>query len=1155
MALPVGQYVKKESTVSGFSNFTVGDTVIVKNTTSNNGIYTVNAITNDGSHSYMGLTGSQITEELDETDVEITPVGTTGDKLIALGDEDSGTINVWSYNTSTSTTGTILESGTPSVDAGTSGWSANAISPVMSGSTAQFVFTPGQSALRVCDANDSNTSIVKHYKFYNTTQFRSSGVSSTTYGTGSFLGWQESDNTLAKPTSGGLLKGVGVGGVDGGDNSLVEFRPQKTEFYGFSSVAATAGESQPQSTDYHLCRSLNLITSGDFGIYETGNDNNCQLKSNEIKDPTATQTYLKLTENSISKIPTGAVIGLSSLDGRVDEGVTFNAERMFVRNIDIDNHRIFVYRGYGITDSATLDISDTPYLVQYGCGFNFTIRYDHRDGGGFYQAGTYEFAQSFVYDDGQESLLRTKKDMANTSTITELVIPEDKDNLKLSIRIGAFGPYPSRVIGGRIYIRESGATDSWSLLADINLEKGARTSLTASYIEWEKVSGTDSDGDADEHRWASGNVPNDCFYVGSLDKRLISKQPSLYTYENINNYYPDIARNSIGYIGESYKCSTVGGERAWYGNVKIRDKSSGTITRFGDRVMFSEYRKYDVILATNYINVSEGDADDIIQVKFFTNKLFIFKSNSVHIWNVSQPEPSNWFPEQTIKNGGLQHPASALDTPYGIVWANRNGCFYHDGKKVIDLTEQKIRDTENSYHGATLPPSWESFIQSSVYTVNPLMIYAPKEKQIYIMKDPTEGGGSENLCYIYNFLTKSWSFNDSIFTDGESYTNPIIDWNDNVVLAHESILDTGIDLDSNFPDNDTDIISSTDNIRFTGGSTNWDDYHPDGTAPAFSHSTANNRLELDHTSTSGNKEGAQLATGNMETRTAGSYYRVIINMHHAGSAGDNIEKVMFTIEFLGTTVDIGTITNIATEYTLDIQCTSATGAIIIYQDGSDGTGTAVETGWYINEVSVKNITLDTNNTSAGEKIMVGDRLKAGTSAGDEEFFVKLVDSDKIVTEPGYNSTSKVAHSSGMSIYSYKAVFKQLSPSSVSTAAPSFITKDYDFDDPSRVKKIYKIYITYLNSSGSAMSNKIKVAADGNTTFSQGSISTPHSASTFALTGSFLGSKSYWDVAVYTFDNPFPCQSIALYYNTTGTANGVSINDISFEYRTLHKRIS
>jgi len=223
---------------------------------------------------------------------------------------------------------------------------------------------------------------------------------------------------------------------------------------------------------------------------------------------------------------------------------------------------------------------------------------------------------------------------------------------------------------------------------------------------------------------------------------------------------------------------------------------------------------------------------------------------------------------------------------------------------------------------------------------------------------------------------------------------------------------------------------------------------------------------------------------------------------------------------------------------------------------SNNTGLKVlnnDTIFYISRVSVKCITLDLD-ADASSKIVVGDRLQVES----EDFHVIEVNTDKIVTETGYAGTTAADHASGTQVDVYRAVFNQISPASIATAAPAFITKDFDFDEPGRVKKIYKIYITYMNSGLGALANKIKVAADGNTTWAQTSIATPHSGSTFALTGVFLASQSSWNVAIFTFDAPFPCQSIALLFNDAGdspTASGISINDISFEYRTIHKRVS
>ena len=204
--VPAGQYARVDGSTTAFSNFTVGDVVSVQNTSKNDGIYTVNFITNDGVNSYLGLSGTQITQETDQTDVDIIPITVGGNRLIALGDEDSGFVHIWSYSeSSNSSSGTYLQS--PST--GTSGWSTNSIAPVINGSSSKFIFTPGQSALRVCDSNVNNNSLIKHFSYFNTTQFRTADRDSNKYstqnGTGVFVGWQEHDNFLAKPVMGRLF--------------------------------------------------------------------------------------------------------------------------------------------------------------------------------------------------------------------------------------------------------------------------------------------------------------------------------------------------------------------------------------------------------------------------------------------------------------------------------------------------------------------------------------------------------------------------------------------------------------------------------------------------------------------------------------------------------------------------------------------------------------------------------------------------------------------------------------------------------------------------------------------------------------------------------------------------------------------------------------
>ena len=112
----------------------------------------------------------------------------------------------------------------------------------------------------------------------------------------------------------------------------------------------------------------------------------------------------------------------------------------------------------------------------------------------------------------------------------------------------------------------------------------------------------------------------------------------------------------------------------------------------------------------------------------------------------------------------------------------------------------------------------------------------------------------------------------------------------------------------------------------------------------------------------------------------------------------------------------------------------------------------------------------------------------------------------------------------------------------SVSATKFIvkTKDFDFGDPARIKKVYGLRITYQSSS--AQTTPIAYAINGSTSFSN-------------FTGNFLDTSNAWDVLYAYTASPIECQSMQLKISNPTAGARIDINDISIEYRTINKRVT
>jgi hypothetical protein len=107
------------------------------------------------------------------------------------------------------------------------------------------------------------------------------------------------------------------------------------------------------------------------------------------------------------------------------------------------------------------------------------------------------------------------------------------------------------------------------------------------------------------------------------------------------------------------------------------------------------------------------------------------------------------------------------------------------------------------------------------------------------------------------------------------------------------------------------------------------------------------------------------------------------------------------------------------------------------------------------------------------------------------------------------------------------------------------TKDIDFGDPGHIKKVYGVRVTY--QANDDQTTPISYAIDGIGNFA--------SAGGGAFTGNFADTSGVWDVLYAYPASPVECQSMQLKISNPTNAGTIKINDISIEYRPIHKRVT
>jgi len=225
-------------------------------------------------------------------------------------------------------------------------------------------------------------------------------------------------------------------------------------------------------------------------------------------------------------------------------------------------------------------------------------------------------------------------------------------------------------------------------------------------------------------------------------------------------------------ISSLWKTSCVANRRAYIGNLKTFYED-GTTKLMPDTMVRSLPNKFDIFPISEKVDVTINDGEQIICLEEFNDRILQFKERTLYIINASQDME---FLEDKLEYRGVTHPSSVFKTEYGVVWANKNGCYFYDGRRVNDLLEKDGRPLINQ-------TTWENFLGTY-----PLVGYSPKKRQIIVVDDISNGNNgtgsaSDGTCYIYDMITTSWVKGASGTFSATDKTNFVIDWDGDLLHA------------------------------------------------------------------------------------------------------------------------------------------------------------------------------------------------------------------------------------------------------------------------------------------------------------------------------------------------------------------------------------
>ena len=365
----------------------------------------------------------------------------------------------------------------------------------------------------------------------------------------------------------------------------------------------------------------------------------------------------------------------------------------------------------------------------------------------------WEYGVSFIYDGNQESLVRTMFDSSASDT-TEMDNsngPNKSPQVKMYLKHGTATNFNRRITGAVWYIREASG--------------GASANEWTAQIEYDFVKGVS--------RILSTGKEVNCSY-NAID--------SQYEFEvdNDNLLSPNLVGTYLSRTGiqdseksikASYKTAVVANRRTYIGNVKIENED-GTYEVKGDGMLKSLPNKFDSFPSSLLVEATVNDGESIVKLETFADRILQYKQDTLYIINISQGIE---FLEDVHKYKGVSHPSMVCKTDYGIAWINELGCYFYDGKEVVNLLErggQKVIDDA----------TWQGHI-TDTSTASSMIGYIPKKRQLIIKKSNSNVSDASDV-YLFDLVTRSWSRGVDVLTPDSQLTSNFIVFQNELIYMH-----------------------------------------------------------------------------------------------------------------------------------------------------------------------------------------------------------------------------------------------------------------------------------------------------------------------------------------------------------------------------------